>query len=296
MISAPSVEFYTRLNDTLRDFEERTKRSFAAPAKVFIIMGGMFTSRNIDENIRYARYILKRNHPDVPIIIVTRSNPRDLLDFVQSERDIIQDTESLDLLSKEILNKICETPSTYQYPDCHMKPSSEAYNRYEGFITRGRKQYWAIFPEYFLRSYTIYMKYKAVTGGLRVCFDRRPYPETTKYRCEEIKKGEEFIFRVANPCDGYDVVSCPPFYFTLYATDQGDDMTNLCTGKRTRSGARLLMRLIALVFADPRCVNLHQTKYEFSHTGMQCSSGVQIVPSLVAVIMSSLLLMLFKNY
>lgn len=193
-------------------------------------MGGMFTSRNMDEHIKYSRYLLRRNHPDVPIVIITRGNPRDLLDFVQSDRDVIQDTESLDLLSKEVVNKICETPSTYQYYDCNYRPSQENYNRYTGFVTRGKKQYWAIYPEYFLRSFTIYMRYKAINGEIKVCFDRRPKPEENNYQCKDIKKGEDYLFRVTNPCDGYDIVQCPPFYFTIFAINSGDDMSNLCRG------------------------------------------------------------------
>ncbi|XP_074600814.1 uncharacterized protein LOC141854876 [Brevipalpus obovatus] len=272
-IPAPSVEFYQRLNDTLSDFEMLKGYMSGAPSKVFILMGGMFSVRSNDESTRYSRYMLRRNHRDVPIILVTRSDPREMSGFVNSEQDVIRDTDGMEIISKRVQDRICETPSTFQHFNCFEQQSREAYSRYEGFITRGRKQYWAIYPEYFLKSYTVHMRFKAVNSGLRVCFGRYPRPDETRQYCQEAKKGEEIIFRETNPCENYDLSTCRPMYFTIVATDQGDDMNNLCT--------------------DSRCLNLHQTKFEFSHSGMQCSAAITITPTILTVFMSIFVLIFY---
>ncbi|XP_053214834.1 uncharacterized protein LOC128398050 [Panonychus citri] len=267
VINAPSTDLYLRMNDTLRDFEANKWFQLGAPAKPFIIMGGSYTSRNIDQNIRMARYTLKSNHRDVPVFLITNANENDLTEYISSPQDIIRDQDGLDVMTQELSQKICQVPATFQYPDCR-RVSSEATSGFEAFITPGRLQYWAMYPEYFLKSYDIVMKFFSSEGDLKVCFGRYPKPEETG-RCWEAKKNEEIRIDVSDPCKDRDVLTCEPFYFTITPPDQGMSSNTICS--------------------DKKCLNARQIKFKFSHSGIACSSAVTLVSSLFLAIICSLL-------
>lgn len=270
-VNAPSADLYLRINDTLRDFEANKWHLSAAPARPFIIMGGSYSARSSDSNIRMARNNLKTNHRDVQIFLLTNAAENDLTDYINAPQDVIKDQELSDVMARELSEKICQVPAVFQYAECR-RVSTESNNAFEGYITPGRTQYWAMYPEYFIKSYDISMKFYSAQGNMRVCFGRYPNPEETG-RCygddEETRKNGEIRIYVSNPCQDRDLQTCEPFYFTISIPDQGMTANNLCT--------------------DKKCLNAKQAKFKFTHAGIQCSSAFSLVSSLYLAIILALL-------
>jgi hypothetical protein len=295
-VIAPSYNFYNKVNDTLRDFENRKRLEYGVPSKPFIIFGNNFQTRNSDYNMQVHKRALQEMHRDVPLVIITTKSIDELEEFIQAPEDVIRDTESVVNLAHNLKKRICETPATFQHPNCFMRASTDTDPIYEGFITRGHKQYWAVYPEYFLKSFRITLKFIGVGGGIRVCFSRERKPEEHGL-CYEEAKDKEIVFEVTNPCQYRSLLNCDPFYFTITALDEGTTNNNLCLGKflkfQTHDSLINHINHIILLFADKRCLNLNQIKFRFYHTGMQCNESIVITPSIFTHLMVILVILLF---
>ena len=112
--------------------------------------------RQYDEMI----WNLKYKHRDIPYFILgVKDQPfKDVLRQKNHFTSISYCLSKADIKYKanELAMKICKTPSTFQYNKCYANASSDKI--YEGFITPGYNQYWAMYPEYFISSCEIKMR------------------------------------------------------------------------------------------------------------------------------------------
>lgn len=93
---------------------------------------------------------LWNRHRDVLFLSLTKN--RELF------YDILRDKEkdrATDITSgvSTFAKRICDNPATFQYNMCRDKTSNNV--EYVGYISPGYKQNWAMYPEFFLKSFNI---------------------------------------------------------------------------------------------------------------------------------------------
>ena len=225
------------LNATLRDLKRGKSSLRAAPGRpvLFFNYGALRKSAGDWRSLEAAKWDLTQNHRDVPILMAGEGGVSldDLKAYVHDEkRDVFMIDPDVRGVTEALSKRICETPAVIQHPGCRYETSSGMSSKQ--YITRGRKQYFAMYPEYFLKSYNIQFEIKAVNGPIKVCY-RRGYekPEEDERNCERLdpKGVNTRIMRSANPCYKFSLYDCPPFYFTIIAPDEGSSTTTRCNSK-----------------------------------------------------------------
>ena len=98
---------------------------------------------------------LKFRNRDVEYLVVS-PNQQNFKDFVREDAIIINPSQITTTTGSTFAAKICENPATLTYNDCFNKASQNV--SYEGFISPGYKQNWAMYPEYFKASSKIEFK------------------------------------------------------------------------------------------------------------------------------------------
>ena len=156
------VEFLNQLNLTMAKFEESRTNESGLPAKaVFWIDYGTVKAIPSDKIQKVQYDQVKRN-----LLYVQRdftffglaTNATNLKDMVVKEGNLISidpnriETESV----KRLAQKVTEVPSIFQYSDCKIRASNNY--TYQGLITPGYKQYWALYPDTFRSSSTIQLR------------------------------------------------------------------------------------------------------------------------------------------
>ncbi|XP_054165656.1 uncharacterized protein LOC128963183 [Oppia nitens] len=251
-------QYFKALNTTLFNYEWWTPRvnDSAIPAKSAVLIDftvGVVPDSGADyDDYKYFKDQLRYRHRDVRFLSIA-SNQDAFKDILRYEDDKEQPGNPVQI-GQNVARKICENPAIFQYNMCEDKRSDGV--QYVGFITPGYRQNWAMYPEFFHRSFTIRFSFKPEDGDIRICYDRQFPPEDQEY-CKELTAGEEQYFEIDNPCKGKSVSSCRPFYFTVWAKDK----TSLTQ------------------CLDPRCMNTNQIKFTVTHTGVQCSSSLHMLPS-----------------
>jgi len=205
----------------------------------------------------YYRDQLHYRHRDVRYLGVSQN--------LETFKDLLRDQNDRDTpgtvgspnyqLGSSFAAKVCDNPAVFQWPDCYRRRSDNA--QYVGYVTPGFKQNWAMYSEYFLKSFDIDFKFKAEFGSIKVCYDRWFPPERQdENHCKEINANEEKSFpTISNPCKGQSFESCSPFYFTIW----GKDSQTQCL--------------------DDACSSMDQIKWTVTHSGVQCSSSHYLLPS-----------------
>ena len=111
--------------------------------------------RRYDEMIQNLNY----KHRDIPYFLLAL-NSDSIKDLIRQDDHFISvgsnSMVQIKTKANELAMKICKVPSTFQYNKCHTNQSSD--DIYQGYITPGYKQYWALYPEYFIKSCNIEMK------------------------------------------------------------------------------------------------------------------------------------------
>lgn len=178
----------------------------------------------------------------------------DLNDIVVSNEDwfkVIPSNLYDPTMVDRLVKKICETPVPLVYESCLTRTSYDVMQ--ENFISPMRKQYWAIYPKYFLQSTLvtlkvkkkngfeffeitwiyIYFQFKASGAKVRVCLDRYVQPENNAGRhCREASVDNgEVQFEVEKPCPWKTVDTCLPIYFTVSLANKNFLAPNECLGK-----------------------------------------------------------------
>lgn len=148
------------INVTMRDLKKGRADQMLTPGKSFVFFNfGGFKKPTGDRRRFDAEYSdLWISHRDVPLLMVGTGNSVDLKELAYNdETDIFEETSpDPDFLGKKILERVCKTPSTIQHPKCWTETSSAS--EIMGYVTPGRKQYWAMYPEYFIKSFNVEFK------------------------------------------------------------------------------------------------------------------------------------------
>jgi hypothetical protein len=153
------------INRTLMEFDAPSESLAGIPSKNFIWFdfGSLRpapTDRESKRRYEDFKWWLRYEHRDVNVFMATL-NKEDFKDLLSRDENWIQmgmGSDSADMKSVDLMNKITQTPQVFQYGDCGRQKSSNEI--YEGYLTPGYKQYWVMYPRHFIKSYSI---------DLRVC-------------------------------------------------------------------------------------------------------------------------------
>jgi hypothetical protein len=259
---ANTGKLFQYLNQTLFNYEWWTPRTndSAIPAKsvVLIDLGSVPAAPDSGQDRNdYNNYKdqLRYRHRDVKYL--SAATNQDLFkDILRDENDKANPGPpgTTVQFGSDFAKKICENPATFQYNRCHERRSENVQS--VGYVTPGYKQNWAMYPEFFLKSFDITFNFKAEDGEIKICYDRYFPPEKLDY-CKELKQGESYDFKISNPCKDKSFQSCNPFYFTVWGKDRTPNTYCL----------------------DEGCASLDQIKFTVTHTGVSCNSSKHLLPS-----------------
>ena len=223
-------------NNSLRDLKEGTKDQIAVNGRPLVIFNyGSIKKPSGDKRaFESAQWDMKYSHRDVPLLMVgPRSEEETLKVFAYDDtNDIFGLDPDVSGVTQKLSKRICETPAVIQHPRCRQETSNGV--SFTGFVSRGKKQYWAMYPEFFLKSYNIAFEVKAVNGPIKVCYRRGyPKPEEDERNCKKLDPAGDnsYIMRSANPCYKFDLYNCPPFYFTIIGLNEGQTAATKCKSK-----------------------------------------------------------------
>ncbi|XP_076312504.1 uncharacterized protein LOC143226019 [Tachypleus tridentatus] len=280
--SGDDLELFKGLNKTLGKFEFEKKFAPGAPGKIVIY----FNQKPSYELTKQKNELvsLKRKHRDVPIIGF--GNKEQLKPIVwDPENDVFEMSSREDNLEK-LWQRLCSAPAIYQYEKCWQVTSrQESSNKYIGYVTPNHIQYWAMYPEYFLKSFEIKITFKCVTpqiGHMEVCFSRSTStPEKHPVNCKETSKVDKDIyFKIKDPCKGYSIWNCPPFYFSI---------------KGLRADSEI--QQVNAICYDFECFvqrNPGQIKFTVEHEGISCNGGLKLISPL-SILMTMLAFVFLRS-
>ncbi|CAL1290711.1 unnamed protein product [Larinioides sclopetarius] len=272
------VEVIQKLNETLTEFVEETDEARSElgevksgnPAKV-VLYFSYNTAVNDDYRLRDALWELEKTFKEVTILAVGPGKESLKVFTLKDEYDIFQiptgSVNAVDLAAK-LRARICKAPAEFQFKECHRNSrSAEAENRQELVIGLNKKQYWAMYPKYFLKSFSITLKFKPQDGAhIKVCFTRSAYAaledNPQNPNCQE-SSGDEIRFTLRDPCKKRNVNNCDAFYFTV-------------EGKKSPNG----------ICQSPQCSTPKDIQFEFQHEGISCNTGNLISVSTMALVMA----------
>jgi len=257
---ANTGKLFRYLNATLFDYEwwtPRTNQSWL-PAKsaVLIDFGSVPAAPNDGQDrndYNWFKDQLRYRHRDVLFLSLAQDQTL-FKDILRNQDKDYASPNDIANQASALAKRICENPATLQYNMCHDVTSNGV--QHTGYVSPGYKQNWAMYPEFFLKSFNIKFSFKREDGNIRVCFDRTFPPKRTDW-CLESNTNPTMDFEISNPCKGRSFESCDPFYFTVWGKD------------RTNPSQCL----------DERCQNLNQIKWTVTHTGVQCSSSHHLLPN-----------------
>lgn len=155
------AELFESIGKYIKEFDQTNQTT--RPANVFFwfdygtvkpIPNERLEKLKYEQTLREIRYVRR----DVNFFGITTnvSNINDLVTEVDNVISIEPNEVNTEIRVKRINDLVCQTPSTFQYPQCKSKPSNNFVHK--GYITVGYKQYWSMLPTYFLKSYEIQMK------------------------------------------------------------------------------------------------------------------------------------------
>jgi len=151
------------INKTLLEYESKKADLPGVPSKSFVWFdyGNLKpapTDREQKKKYDDFKWRLRYEHRDVAFFMATinKDSIKDLLRRHEDWIEVGKGIEDATMKGIDLASKICQTPSTFQHNECRVKKSEDRV--YEGLITPGYKQYWAMYPEYFIKSYTIDLK------------------------------------------------------------------------------------------------------------------------------------------
>ncbi|CAG2181458.1 unnamed protein product, partial [Oppiella nova] len=254
------------INRTLMEFDAPSESLAGIPSKNFIWFdfGSLRpapTDRESKRRYEDFKWRLRYEHRDVNVFMATL-NKEDFKDLLSRDENWIQmgmGSDSSDMKSVDLMNKIIQTPQVFQYGDCRRQKSSNEV--YEGYLTPGYKQYWAMYPRHFIKSYSIDLRFKAEKTRLRVCVDRFPIAENNEKHCREAQEDDgEVKFTITDPCRGKSFESCPGIHVTIGLSSQA--ITAVSAGNDCK---------------DVRCRSPDQIKWTLTHSGISCSGGRTVV-------------------
>ena len=152
------------INRTLMEYELKKADLPGVPSKSFVwfnydTMQQIPSEREQRRRYDEMKWRLRYEHRDIPYFLLGL-NREPIKDLIRQEEHFISvgtnPIGDIRQKARDLAKQICKTPSTFQYNECRIQASQERV--YEGFITPGYKQYWAMYPEYFIKSFNIDMR------------------------------------------------------------------------------------------------------------------------------------------
>jgi hypothetical protein len=275
---------FLAMNGTLRDLDEEKLLESGVPGKplLFFNYGYAKLTGNNQAKMYSERKDLRRNHRNMRMIMIGAGNTQDMEAVTSGSADDVFGEDSPDTteLSNRLLKVIRETPATFQHTECFTRTSNN--DGYTGYVTPGKMQYWAMYPQYFLKSFRMTFEFKAETGKIKVCYRRSPKPEENDNYCREADASDPSKATVSwsarDPCKGKSLDNCDPFYFTVIGLKEPPTANQLCT--------------------DERCLNMQQLKWTFTHTGVSCNSAFKLMSPLIVpfTILATLIMVLSRKF
>lgn len=292
---------------------------------------GSYGSQSRDSSDReYQLYEAKKNLHDNyvgAVIIGLATNREDIRQLVHDEnRDIIDIQQSSsgsamtfdsgsvmpDLFNRpelnsladqtvdRILNRLCDVPAEFKYPQCYRVQSSNVEST--GYITQGKSQQWMMAPKTFFSSRTIRMVFRVQGGRLRVCFGRDPRPDSNG-RGKTVFSSSSASFQSFLPPDGSiresplrEGIFDSSNNYNLYGNDFEATCKDLNQGQEADfiveepCGRQSISECKPFYFSiretsspgeidpnylclDSGCKRLDQVIFTLSHTGVACNSS-----------------------
>ncbi|KAG8181506.1 hypothetical protein JTE90_018743 [Oedothorax gibbosus] len=280
------LQVFENLNQTLTEYveyydetqKEITDVQSGAPAKV-ILYFNYGSPPSGDYKLGQAIWEVEKYFREATILVIGPS--KDALKMVtkNDDMDIFQPPSSAanaaDFAAK-LKSRICKAPAEFQFKECNRSSrTTEAENRKISTISVNKKQYWAMYPKYFLKSRNIVLKFKALEGAqIKVCYSRAYYRiiEDNNQYIECYDSGEEIKFYANNPCHRYNEHNCDPFYFSI-------------EGKKTPTTA----------CESTKCSTLKDIQFEFQHEGISCNSASFLSSSTLALVFAWIMFSILKH-
>lgn len=277
------AELFKDLNFTLANFEdayEDLEQKYqdgikgGSPGKAVLYFN--FGSPSNDYRMQNALWEIKRYFRGLTILAIGE-NVNSLGFLVDNEQtDIFTGSTNAEKTAKDIKERMKKVPAEFAFKACsESSASKEAENRQQAFIPSNKIQYWAMYPQYFLKSYGIKLKFKAQEGAsITVCFGRWYNAILNNERNVECKtsNGEEIEFYTSNPCHKRNVFNCDPFYFSVEAKKSPQ-----------------------LYCESLKCSTPKDIQFEFQHEGISCNVASYVTISNMALLVAALLYYLQRH-
>ncbi|GFQ97585.1 uncharacterized protein TNCT_542241, partial [Trichonephila clavata] len=280
------VEVIQKLNETLSDFVEEYNGAHETldavksgnPAKV-VLYFSYSTAINEDYRLRDALWELEKSFREATILALGPGKESLKVFTLKDDIDIFPlptgATNAADIAAK-LKTRICKAPAEFQFKECDRNSrAAEQENRQEIVIGVNKKQYWAMYPKYFLKSYRITLKFKPMDGAqIKVCFTRSSYTilEDNPQHIECQESSDEIKFFPRDPCYKRNVHNCDPFYFTV-------------EGKKPPTG----------ICQNAKCDTPKDITFEFQHEGISCNVASFISVSTLSMLFAVLLFIIQKQ-
>lgn len=157
------VEFLQLINTTLVNFENSRSNELGVPGKALFWFDFGTVKPIPSDKIQAVKYDQVKR----VLLHVQRDwtwfglavNTTNLKDMVSQDGNLVSvdsNTAAIPGSVRQLSQKVSEVPSVLQYSDCKVRASQNV--TYDGLITPGYKQYWAIYPDTFRSSSRIDLK------------------------------------------------------------------------------------------------------------------------------------------
>lgn len=278
------VEVFNNLNETLTEFvqyqdtveQHDGNLKYVKPAKVVLLFN--FGNPVDDQRLRDAVWEFKKNFREVTVLAIGPKKENLQMLTENDDTDIFQESGNsgaLGLVTK-LKTRICKVPAEFQFKECHRSNrGTESDNKHVGYIPVNKKQYLAMYPKYFLKSFSITMKVKALDGAqIKVCYARSYYrileDNQVHKTCKE--SSDEAVFTESNPCKRRNEHNCDPFYFSIEGVKPA---SSDCSSIHCRTPKDII--------------------YEFSHEGISCNSASFLSSSMLVILVCSVFMYLKRH-
>lgn len=154
-------KFFKELNQTISNYRywNGKRKSLNDQASINVIIIDYDTlklptdSKELDDYNWY-KDSLKYDNRDVRYLVIS-NDQKNFIDILNDKtKDLVGPTQTQ--IGMNFDKSICENPAQIIYDKCYEKPSQNSIM--EKYISPGYKQQWAMYPEYFLKSYDIEFK------------------------------------------------------------------------------------------------------------------------------------------
>ncbi|KAH7636374.1 hypothetical protein HUG17_10344 [Dermatophagoides farinae] len=173
----------------------------------------------------------------------------------------------------KLVQRIMQTPIPMRIDnnDCQQQKNGTTFDQ-KFLVGKNRKQYWVLYPKYFLNSRLIHFKFHSGFGRMRICLGRYLFPETNYTQCRESNINDEMIeFIIAHPCRWNVIETCLPIYFTVISKD--DMNVNNVNNNNNQQPNKCYYLHSDGKFVEDVCTSRMDTIWTISVDGMTCTEN-----------------------